>query len=125
MKNQIKKKKNLKSPIPKAKGTEIIIEVREKNPDEDGKVFSFYVYTTSEALFLKSHFRVFKTWLKKATSRIKTERGKKNKELRLEKQDANLPESNQRVLTEEDIKRMVKSIKKPPLEKILNRHGTS
>lgn len=119
MKNQ---KKNLKSPIPKRKETEIVIQVRERELDKDGRVFSFQVYTTSDKLFLKPHFRVFKTWLKKSISTIKTERAKKNKEFRLKEIDAKLPESNRRVLTKEDFKRLAKSIKKPPLEKILRRN---
>lgn len=53
--------------------------MREKELDKDGKVFSFQIYTTTEELFKKEHFRVFKDWLKDSISKMKEERRKKNK----------------------------------------------
>ena len=103
-----------KSQLKKAKkptGTEIVIQVSEKTPDKENKVFSFAIFTTIEELFTKEHFRVFKTWLKTATSRLKAQRRSKNKQFRDEKKT--LPKQEQ--LTDAEIMEISKNVKKTPL----------
>jgi len=65
-------------------GKAILITVSEAKPDPNGNIFEFRISTTTEQLFLPTHFKVFKKWMKNSTEKIVTERAKKNIEIRRE-----------------------------------------